>query len=80
MSYVKEIVRDGYKVVFEEGDADCKPVFAPVGEGNLNFPEIVRAARSSGAKYFFVEQDNACILPDPWGEVTKSVNYIKERL
>lgn len=31
--------------------------FAPVGEGQINFKEIIAAKETSGMKYFFVEQD-----------------------
>lgn len=31
--------------------------FAPVGEGNLDWPEIIRAFKKAGTKYFAVEQD-----------------------
>ncbi len=31
----------------------------PVGEGNLNWPKILRAADDIGVKFAFVEQDNA---------------------
>ncbi len=32
--------------------------FAEIGEGNLNFDDIIAAGLKSGAKYFLVEQDN----------------------
>ena len=32
--------------------------FAPVGEGQINFKEILAAKETSGMKYFFVEQDS----------------------
>lgn len=32
---------------------------APVGEGNLNWPAIMKASEDIGVKYAFVEQDNA---------------------
>lgn len=37
---------------------------APVGEGNLNYPEIIRAAEEAGVRYAFVEQDE-CYELDP---------------
>ncbi|MGN7250803.1 sugar phosphate isomerase/epimerase family protein [Arthrobacter sp. SAFR-014] len=50
--------------LLESGDiagfmAEFKDVvqFAEVGEGNLDFPAIVPAARAAGAKYLLVEQD-----------------------
>lgn len=35
------------------------PVMAPVGDGNLNWPEILAACERIGVKWAFVEQDNA---------------------
>ncbi len=32
--------------------------FAPVGEGNLNWPAILEAARQGGVEYYLVEQDS----------------------
>lgn len=32
--------------------------FAEVGEGTLNMPEIIEASLASGAKFFFIEQDD----------------------
>jgi sugar phosphate isomerase/epimerase len=50
--------------LLEAGDhqgfmADFKNVvqFAEVGEGNLDFPAIIPAARAAGARYLLVEQD-----------------------
>lgn len=54
-----------------------EPRFAPVGDGSLNFAEIIRHAREAGAEYFFVEQDNAAVLPDPLGQVERSIRYLK---
>lgn len=34
-----------------------RTAFKEVGNGTLNFPSILKAARASGAKHFFVEQD-----------------------
>lgn len=34
-------------------------MFAEVGEGNLDWPEIIKAARESGVRYFVVEQDRS---------------------
>ncbi len=69
-----------YAITYDREKKECKPVFAPVGYGNMDFARIVSEAKKSGAEYFFVEQDNACLLPDTWGEVKKSIDYIKEKL
>ena len=33
--------------------------FAPVGEGNLNWPAILQAARAGGVRHYLVEQDSS---------------------
>lgn len=68
-----------YAIFFKE-DGMPEPRFAPVGEGNIDFKKVVPAMQAAGAKYFFVEQDNAADLPDPLGEVKKSIEYIKKEL
>lgn len=54
-----------------------KPVFAPVGDGVLNFPEIIASAKKHGAAYFLVEQDNAADLPDGFAQIMRSAAYLK---
>ena len=70
-----------YKIVRDPDDEKkMKPLFAPVGEGNINFPAVVAKMRTCGVKHFLVEQDNAALLPDPLGEVKRSIEYIKTQL
>ena len=64
----------------EGGGWEFRPQFAPVGDGNLDFPAIVKRAKESGAEYFFVEQDDACDYPDPFGQVKRSIGYIRSAL
>lgn len=56
------------------------PIFAPVGEGNLDFKAITKQMQECGTEYFIVEQDNAIFYPDPFDEVARSIRYIKEEL
>lgn len=65
-----------YRTAVDE-DRRFSPQFAPVGEGNLDFVSIVRAARESGAEYFLVEQDDATNYEDPLGQVRSSIDYIR---
>ena len=65
------------KLILDNETQMMDRVFACLGEGNLNFKEIVAKANECGAKYFFVEQDNASYLEKPFYEVEKSVKYIK---
>ena len=63
-------------------DADKKliPQFAPVGEGNLDFSDIVRVAKEAGTEYFLVEQDDATEYDDPMAQVRSSIDYIRSVL
>lgn len=70
----------GIKAECKEGKYSYKPDFVPVGCGTLDFKAITAKMKECGAKYFFVEQDNAAKLPDPLGEVAQSISYIKENL
>jgi len=36
---------------------DRKPVMAEIGEGNLNWPGILSAAKEAGVEWYVVEQD-----------------------
>jgi sugar phosphate isomerase/epimerase len=63
-----------------EDKKEFKPIFAPVGNGNIDFAPVIAKMRENGAKYYFVEQDNASKLPDPLFEVEQSVRYIKNNL
>jgi len=51
-------------------------VFAPVGEGNLDWPSIVAASEASGAKYALVEQDR-CYDRDPFDCLAISCRNMK---
>ena len=61
----------------EKEKTKFKPNFAPVGDGTIDFKAAVAAAKASGAKYFLVEQDNASEMADPFGQVERSIKYIR---
>lgn len=50
-------------------------LYAPVGEGNLNFDRIIAAAESAGVEYALVEQDN-CYNDDPFDCLKRSLAYL----
>jgi sugar phosphate isomerase/epimerase len=55
-----------------------QPVMAEIGNGNLNFREIVQAAEASGCEWFIVEQD---VCPgDPFDSLKMSFDYIASNL
>ena len=49
---------------------------AVVGEGNINFDRVFKAAEGAGVKYMLVEQDN-CHGEDPFDCITRSYKYLK---
>ncbi len=57
-----------------DGKFDKK--MAVVGEGNLNFDSIFKAAEKAGTQYMMVEQDN-CYGEDPFDCLKRSYNYLK---
>ena len=50
--------------------------FAPIGEGNMNFPAIFYAAEEAGTEYMLVEQDD-CYGEDPFDCLKRSYDYLK---
>lgn len=57
---------------------DNKPVFAEIGQGNMNFKDIIAAAEKVGCEWFIVEQD---VCPgDEYDSVKMSFDYIAENL
>ena len=63
-----------------ENPGGFTPVFAPVGDGNIDFVSLLPRMRAAGAQYFLVEQDNAATLPDTMEQVGRSIKYIKANL
>ncbi len=59
------------EVVLGEG-----PVMAPVGEGNLDWPDILDACREGGTEWLIVEQD-VC-RRDPYDCLASSLRHLKQ--
>jgi sugar phosphate isomerase/epimerase len=53
---------------------DFKPVFREIGQGNLDWPRIIRAAERSGCEWFIVEQDTC--PGDPFDSLRISFDYL----
>lgn len=66
-----------YTLNFKENGA-YEAKFAPIGDGNINFKKIIPEMVKAGTKYFLVEQDDATIYEDPFGQVARSIKYLKE--
>lgn len=50
--------------------------FAEVGQGNMNWPELLPAAIDAGAEYFFIEQDDT-YGRDPFDCIADSREYLR---
>lgn len=69
-----------YKMTAREksdGGFEFSPVYAPVGEGNLDFASYYPLMKEAGVEYYLVEQDNAVSFHDPLDEVRRSIDYIR---
>lgn len=55
-------------------DADGRPRTAALGEGNLNFPSILREAESAACEWYLVEQDEA---DAPFEAIATSLSYLR---
>lgn len=69
--HLKDRAKDA-QVTFNEGDVPAG-AFKEVGSGGLDFPAILKAARTAGVKGFFVEQDHT---PDPSASLRQSYQYL----
>jgi sugar phosphate isomerase/epimerase len=58
--------------------AEREQLMAEVGEGNLNWPGILKACRKAGVKWYIVEQDTC--QRDPLESLAISLRNIKEKL
>jgi len=54
---------------------DRQPRFAEIGEGNLNWPAILEAAKAGGVRWYLVEQDN-CYGRDPFESLAVSYSNL----
>jgi sugar phosphate isomerase/epimerase len=57
--------------------SDGKPFFAEIGQGNLDWSEIISAAEVSGCEWFIVEQDTC--PGDPFESLAISFRYLQEK-
>jgi sugar phosphate isomerase/epimerase len=53
-------------------------VFAEIGEGNMNYKDIIQACRETGVEWYVVEQD-VC-RRDPFESLEISLNYLQKLL
>ena len=58
-------------------NADNKPEMAEIGEGNLNWDEIIKACEEAGTKWALVEQD--ICQRDPFESLKMSYDYLRTK-
>jgi len=59
---------------FAVNPADKAPLFAEIGEGNLNWPAILKACKKAQVRWYCVEQD---VCPrDPFESLAISYNNL----
>ena len=56
--------------------ADWAVRMAAIGDGNMNYPEILKACEDAHVEYTFVEQDN-CYGEDPFACLRRSYDYLR---
>lgn len=49
-----------------------QPIFCPIGEGNLNWAEILQACKAAGVRDYIVEQDDFQLVNDPLANMAVS--------
>ena len=67
-----------YMIQLNREDKTFNPVFAPIGDGQIDFKAVIAKMKENGVEYFLVEQDNASVLPDSLKQVEKSIKYLTE--
>lgn len=70
-----------YRIVRSESNGfGFEPAMCALGDGVMDFRRIIDLAKDCGTEYFFVEQDNTNDAPDPFGELSKSADFLKTRI
>lgn len=64
-------LRKGTKRDLTGGTAEENDV--PLGTGELNIPEILKAAKKAGIKHYFIEDESPSVIQ----QIPQSVKYLK---
>lgn len=60
-------------------DWDTKPVFASIGDGNMDYQSIIETLYSNSTKYYIIEQDNFR-TNNPFNEIKRSLDFTTNTL
>jgi sugar phosphate isomerase/epimerase len=66
-----------YKIKLGD-DGRWVPAIAPVGDGVLDFRNMIKQMQTLGVEHYLVEQDNAATLPDTLGQVERSIVWLQK--
>lgn len=67
-----------YMITYKASEKPAfEPIYAPVGDGNIDFHKVMKHAAAAGCEYYLVEQDNAAKLPNTMEQVARSARYLK---
>ena len=55
-----------------------QPAMAEIGEGNLNWPAILKACKAAGVRDYLVEQDTCPVTNDPFKSLEISFNNLRK--
>lgn len=58
---------------------DNAPAYAEIGQGNIDWDEVILACKESSVENILVEQDKFWIDDDPFKSLEISYNYLKEK-
>lgn len=61
-------------------DKGQEPIWRAIGEGNLNWPTIIRRCKAAKVKMYIVEQDSCPVTNDPFKSLTISFEKLMELL
>ncbi len=59
------------------GVLNDQPVWRALGEGGIEWPDVIKACKSSGTQYYIVEQDACPVTGDPFLSLAVSRAYLK---
>ena len=79
VKYIKKLGERAMAIHFKDLkiNLESKPEIAEVGEGNLDWDEIIAACDEAGAKWALVEQD--ICQRDPFESIKMSYDYLKTK-
>ena len=56
---------------------DDQIVWRAIGEGGIDWPEVLKACKKAGTRYYIIEQDTCPVTNDPFKSFTISLAYMK---